>query len=325
MYRNLVALACAGVLAACASGEGSNPITDLDPDDTTLIDENTTPDEPTTGDGDGEDSSNVFGDSLNNDRLTANEMSFDADTGELVLNNMPFDGDDNIYEVDKTISDNFGSSNFNVYRNASGPASYFAVFRVSDSGYSQVGTAGTESYVSFGYGAAAAQRLSGSGALPDDQQTYVFTGEYAAVRTVIDPDSGSIMQYVSGTATLRVDTEDFDDTGVVGGYIADRSFFDANGVQISDLDGVGDFITLTDTDINFDNWTIASADATVYTDNGTTAGASGSWDGLFAGPNGEEIAGVVVVEGSGPIGIDPDTGSYVEVQVRETGGFIATR
>jgi hypothetical protein len=46
---------------------------------------------------------------------------------------------------------------------------------------------------------------------------------------------------------------------------------------------------------------------------------------LFAGPNGEEVAGIVVVSGTGPIGIDPATGDLIEVQVRETGGFIATR
>ncbi|PYG33072.1 hypothetical protein [Pelagimonas varians] len=322
MYRNLVALAFACALASCTGG---NPLTDDEgvAVGNPLLDEDEVPDETETGNGDGDDASNVFGSDLNAD-LTVNEMSFDPATGELVLNNMPFDGDDNIYTRDDTISDAIGSE-FDVYRNASGPASYYAVFRLSDTGYSQVGTAGTESYVSFGYGGAAAQRLSGSGALPNDQQTYVFTGEYAAVRTVIDSEDGSTMQYVAGTATLRVDTEDFDETGVIGGYIADRSFFDANGVQITDLDGVGDFITLKDSDINFDNWTISSADATVYTDNGTTAGATGSWDGLFAGPNGEEIAGVVVVEGTGPIGIDPDTGNYVEVDVRETGGFIATR
>ena len=162
------------------------------------------------------------------------------------------------------------------------------------------------------------------GALPKPDQSYIFNGEYAAVRTIIDPDTGSQIQYVAGTVQIRVDIEDFDDTGAVEGIIADRTFFDSNGVAIDDLNGSGEFIGLSTAEINFDNWTIGSAEASINGGYGTT-GATGTWEGLFAGPNGEEVAGIVVIEGTGPIGIDVDTGEYIEVQVREVGGFVAER
>jgi len=59
--------------------------------------------------------------------------------------------------------------------------------------------------------------------------------------------------------------------------------------------------------------------------------ADGNWNGLCPGPNGEEIAGIVVVQGPGPIGIYPVTGNYLYTnvaegqEIREVGGFVARR
>ncbi|MBO9465600.1 hypothetical protein J7443_10210 [Tropicibacter sp. R15_0] len=335
MYRNFVALACAGVLSACAAigsdgdnsdnplvggtgsgiGSGSQPLV-ADPTET--VDDST----PVTGTD--TDPDQAFGHE-HDANLRMNAVNFDSTTGELVLNNLPFDGDDNLYQRDGAASVSIqgtSGTGFDAYRNASGTADYYAVFRLSDSGFSQVTAAATDRYVSFGFGGVAAQRLSGSGALPEADQSYIFTGEYAAVRTVTNTGAGVSVQYVTGVATLDVDIEDFDDIGAVEGIIASRQFFDENGVHIADLDGA-DFISLATSQINFDDWTIQSSTATAYV-NGE-AGATGNWEGMFAGPNGEEVAGIVIVEGDGPVGIDPDTGAYVEVSVRETGGFVATR
>ncbi len=325
MYRTFIALALAGVVAGCTF-TGGNP-NDAGNDEGVgtgaqpLIKEPTVED---AGTGDQVDTSdvNVYGADLNAD-LTMNDMTFDPATGELVLNNMPFDGGQNTYARDAagTAALAGTGSGFEAYRNTAGSNRYYAVFRRSDSGFSQVGAVGTDSYISFGFGGVSAQRLEGSGAIPTPDN-YVFNGEYAAVRTFIDPATGSQVQYVSGTIQLRVDIEDFDTTGAVEGIITNRQFFDANGIEINDIAGA-DFISLATATINFDNWTINSSTATSQLD-GMTA-ASGNWQGLFAGPNGEEIAGVVFVEGQGAIGVDPATGDYIQVQVRESGAFVAER
>lgn len=319
IYRNFLALTAVGVLAACTGG---SPITSAD---AVGIGTGTQPltleaeqvEETTEAAG----SPNIYGSEINSE-LTLNDLDYDPATDELVLNNLPFDGD-NIYARNAAVSASVGSA-FGVYENVGGNSNYYAVFRRAGSGYSQVGTVGTDRYLSFGFGGVAAQRLDGSGALPAANTQYLFTGEYAAVRTIIDPTTGSQVQYVAGTAQIDVDIADFDTTGAVEGVIVNRRFFDNNGVQLTALD-TADFISLATGEINFDNWTIASSTATAVSLTTGQSGASGTWQGLFAGPNGEEVAGIVVVSGSGPVGIDPATGDFIEVQVRETGGFIATR
>ena len=333
MYRNFLVLALAGAISACAMegssldsgnddgvGTGTQPLTGEEQP-------TNVPDEPTIGP---VSSVDVYGADLNAD-LRLNEVSYDPDTDELLLNNMPFDGDDGAYARDAAGTAGLAStgSGFGAYCNTSGQAEYYAVFRRSDNAYSQVVTAGTDRYFSFGFGGAAALRLDGTGALPDANQSYVFNGEYAGVRTIPDESSGTSIQYVAGTAQIDVDIEDFDSVGAVEDLIVDRRFFDANGVQVAGLNDA-DYISLATAQINFDDWTISSSTATVRSV-GTTdpnvswTGATGNWEGLFAGPNGEEVAGIIVVEGDGPVGIDPATGDYIVREVRETGGFVATR
>lgn len=333
MYRIIAALALASALAACdganLTGSGSNGIgTGAQP----LVPEPP----PENGGGNGSDTDPdpdtlLTSELANPDAsLTVNEMSYDAATDTLVFNNLPFDSNqavagENSYVRNPGVSAALASTGFGAYRNAAGPGAssqYYAVFRRSASGNSQVGAVGTDRYLSFGFGGAAAQRLNGKGKLPNANDSYVFTGEYAAVRTVVDDTTGTRMEYVAGTALIDVDIEDFDVKGAVEGLIVNRSFFDANGVRLSDLDGA-DFITLKTAEINFDNWTISSSDASTVLDGEEKQ--TGSWAGLFAGPNGEEVVGIVVVEGDGPVGIDPTSGDYLLQQVRETGGFIATR
>lgn len=324
MYRIFLALAAASVLSACEGaaptveqgvgiGTGTQPLTEEESQDDIA---------PETPLGD-RSPVNVYGDEADAD-LTMNDMKFDPATGELVLNNLPFDGDDNLYTRDAALSSGLqaGGSSFDVYTNVDGRASYYAVFRRSDSGYSQVGAAATDRYLGFGFGGVSAQRLRGNGRLPNANQAYLFTGEYAAVRTVDDPTTGTQVQYVAGTVEIDVDIQDFDVSGAVEGVIVDRRFFDENGVRIASLDNA-DFVSLATADIDFSDWTIMSSQATSVVRG--ESGASGTWEGLFTGPNGEEVAGIVVMEGEGPVGIDPATGDYILLDVRETGGFIATR
>ncbi len=356
MKRIIAALLLASVLAAC---EGGNP-NDAGNDDGVgkgaqpLIPEPDAEEDTDGGgggDGDGDadgddgdgDNPDANGDEIgadtdpnhvyaDGDLLRMNNMRYDAATDEVVFNNIPFDGEDNLYRRDPVATAGLQANGFNTpaYRNVDGFSDFYAVFRRSPSGYAQFGAVATDRYLGFGFGGASAQRLSGTGALPRTDEQYVFTGEYAAVRTVFD-DSGTAVQYVAGTVELEVDVEDFDVPGAVEGLIVDRRFFDANGVRIGSLDN-SDFIQLRTAEINFDTWTIESSSASSVSllpdgTPGITAGAapSGTWEGLFAGPNGEEVVGIVVVEGEGPVGIDPATGDYISISVRETGGFVTER
>ncbi len=380
MNRTIAALALTSVLGACSSssGSGGNPLVaegleGVGECDQPLVDSDTCPTEDTT---DGTEEvvvdaeRDAFGYQWNESSLPMNEMTYNAATDELYLNNVPFDGDDGLYTRNATVTERIRTGDtdgdgiadqdptnttFAVYEAAEGIASpdveYFAVFRHSPDDYSEAGALGSNRYVSFGYGGAAAQRINGDGSLPNADQSYVFTGEYAGVRTVIVEDD-TVIQYVTGTSNIDVDIEDFDNIGAVEGVIVDRRFFDAQGIEIAAMTGalddddgnpvvgVGDFISLGTADINFDNWTVTSSTAgivmreavsvnsTIGDVTPSTVISEGNWDGVFAGPNGEEISGIVFIEGTGPVGIDVSTGSNIilyDSDIREVGAFTATR
>lgn len=195
----------------------------------------------------------------NNDALTLNNVVYDEQSDTLTINNIPFDDPDNVYQRITTESFN---NQFDAYQSAPTPGSnefqYFAVFRRSDSGQSQVTAAGTDTYIDFGYGGAGAQRLGNQPNLPSSG-IYSYNGEYAAVRTSQSQGVGSdVVEYVTGDAVLRVDFDDFDETGAVGGSIGNRQLYNNAGVSMGALDG---FISLQDTDIDFENGTIVSANA----------------------------------------------------------------
>ena len=58
----------------------------------------------------------------------------------------------------------------------------------------------------------------------------------------------------------------------------------------------------------------------------STQNTTGTWDGIFSGPNGEDISGIVFVQGTGPVGIDVASGTVLtKSTVRETGVFNAQR
>lgn len=317
MYRIFLTLAFAGALSACSGspggGDGDNPLEDgtVCERDNPLEDCQDASDEDPDTDGDSQ-----YGTGMNAE-LTMNNITYDESSDEVVLNNLPFDGDDNVYARNAGVDLGNG---YGAYENAEGNEDYYAVFRRTD--YSQVAAAGTNGYIGFGFGGVGAQRLSGAGSLPETEEAYLFTGEYAAVRTYLDPGSGSEIMYVTGDSQLRVDIEDFDNIGAVEGLVVNRRFFDDAGVELTELAG-SDYISMATSEIDFDNWTINSSDA-VAVQNGQP-GPSGNWSGLFTGPNGEEVAGIVVLEGSGAYAVDETTGEYINADTRETGAFIAER
>ncbi|MBP0483581.1 hypothetical protein [Sagittula salina] len=351
MNRYIAAFALASALASCTSEGGSVLQTGTDVGIATcnqpLVAD--TAEECVTSSSSGSsgsttsDPGEIYATDMNAD-LTANGMSYDPATDQVVFDNVPFDGDDNVY-VRNAATTNYqaaSGSSFGTYNNASGTSAptteFFAVFRRSPGDYSQVGALGSRRYVSYGFGGAGVQRLNGDGSLPDADQSYVFTGEYAAVRTIVESGTATEIQYVAGTSSIDVDIQDFNNVGAVEGFIVNRQFFDVNGVEVAGIGG-RDFIRLATAEINFDSWTITSSTATLQVGNsidkdatidatttGGTQTASGTWEGLFAGPNGEEVAGIVFVEGVGAVGVDAGTGLILtSPTVRETGVFQARR
>ncbi len=245
--------------------------------------------------------------------LSLNNISYNPDTDTLTLNNIPFDDPDNAYQRIPGTKFNNG---FNAYQSAPAPGTneiqYFAVFRRSDSGHSQVAAAGTTAYVDFGYGGAGAQRLGAAPSLPSNG-IYSYSGEYAGVRTSLNAGANgeNTINYVTGDVELAVDFDDFDDTGTVGGFVTNREIYDNAGQPLGALDG---FISLQDSTIDFTNATIETATASEVV--GGNIVRSGNWEGVLAGPGASEVAGILFVEGS--------TGN-ANNGIREVGGFIAER
>ncbi|MEL7133880.1 MAG: hypothetical protein AAGK77_15880, partial [Pseudomonadota bacterium] len=149
MTRTAALLALAALLVACGDG---NPFTDAEDG------EDSTPD-PGTG------SSSVF---FEDGDLVANNIVFDASSDTLVINNIPFDDPDNEYV--RITTENFIGSGFDAYESDPAPGSgedqYFAIFRRSDSGNSQVAAATSAEFIGFGFGGGGAQRLGGDPTLP---------------------------------------------------------------------------------------------------------------------------------------------------------------
>ncbi|MFW2589923.1 hypothetical protein [Sagittula sp. SSi028] len=359
MKRIFAALALTGALGACASSSGGSDSDGADvlrSTDTVGIGECDQPlvSEDTGCEDDADDGTTDTDETVDPNQYNGNvsNIGFDTATGEVVIDGLPFDGD-NSYTRNAFASDSSAlatNSSFDAYTASNGSTTYYALFRRSESGYAQVGASATDRYITFGPTGAGAQRLAGDGALPSSQNSYQFNGEYAAVRTIVDDAADTVVQYVSGTIRLDVDTDDFDGRGEVSGVVQDRVFYDTNGNTLFTTDtSVGgrdqEYISLTDGAIDFDDWTISSASGSAaivangaLSDPGATGVpadaegsrqiTSGDWSGVFAGPNGEEVAGVLLVEGQGAVGIDESTGQTIILtadNIQEVGTFVARR
>jgi hypothetical protein len=319
MRRLITAVAITAVLAGC---DGENPFMDEVEVEPTI--ETGVPPEDTVAD-DG----TIFATDINAD-LTADAFSYDdqgtVDPADdtLRINNIPFDNSD-ISGGGYTRSAATLPNGFDVYEsNASGMPSrqYYAVFQRLT--YSEVAAIGTGDYNTFGFGGATAQQLDSTNGIPPESTSfYTFAGDYAAVRITTNAGGSDDVEYITGDATLFVDILDFDVNGAVEGVIDNRQLFDVNGNPLGLLT---DFVSLATAGIDFTTGDIGSSVASgnefvINPDTGApelSNTTTGEWQGIFAGPNGAEIAGFVVLEG--------DTNeAEVDDIVRETGVFIVVR
>lgn len=313
MSRYLIATSVIAMLAGC---DGTNPFMDE------VIETDVETEETVADDG------TIFATDLNAD-LTGNAFEYNDqgtdDTSDDILrvNNIPFDNSD-ISDGGYTRSAVTLPNGFDVYEsNDSGTPTrqYYAIFQ--EATYSEVAAIGTGDYIGFGFGGAAAQQLTDDNGIPDERAAfYTFTGDYAAVRVTTNAGGSGDVEYITGDATLYVDILDFDVTGAVEGVIGNRELYDVDGNSLGELN---DFVSLATAEIDFTTGDIGSSSATSseFVTNELTGApelttvTDGSWQGIFAGPDGNEIAGFVVLEGS-------TTAAEVDDDARETGVFIVT-
>lgn len=301
-------------LAACSDGTVAFGDGSTSSDDTT-----DSTDDTGTGDGSGDGSGSGGSGDSTGDTVAINEIlvedvgsgltmsaySFDDTTGELKLVDLPFDASDDTYTL---ISSTALGNGFSLYE--SNPASsdatmqYYAVFRRSDSGNSQVVAAATSGFSSLGRAGLAATRLNDTITLPSDGN-YRYTGQYAGLRVT---EESSATDTVTGDVFLLIDFDD-NDTGTIVGNITNRVPRDAATLAVGDPLAS---VALKTSAIDRVNSRVVEGEAA---ETGDGESGSGSWQAIFAGPNGEEIAGVLLLSDSST-GPDPQA-------VREVGGFIA--
>lgn len=260
----------------------------------------------------------VYGDAVDVDDLSMNSLVYDAARDELIVNNIPFDGVSAANGQAAYVNTGALPNGYGLYESVetaeTGRRQYYAVFRRSTSGFSQAAAVGTDDYIGFGFGGVTAQSNTASVALPGGGE-YVYTGEYAAVRTFDKAEAGAPneVQYVTGDVELDVDIRDFDVTGAVEGIIDNRMLYAQDGSFIGVLD---DYVALATGEIDTDTLSVTSSNAFGVSFSDASTITTGNWAAVFAGPRGQEIAGIVVLEGT----VTPDADSGT---VRETGVFIA--
>ncbi|MEN8919030.1 MAG: hypothetical protein ABF254_10605 [Octadecabacter sp.] len=291
MIRSLTALAVFAVLAGC---DGENPfMPDVVVDPITGAAETLEPGDP-----------NV---SVNNrfaydtgQNLTLNAVSYDdngtpGNTSDdaLVINNLPFDGPDGRY-LEAEVLANGATVYASQQTQTTGTTQTYAVFIRADN--VDVTSAGSGQWNGFGYSGANINR--DSFALPGGIGEYIYTGNYAATRTF--SDRGGI-EIISGQLNLRLDELDFDNDGTfegaLDGNITNRQREGAAGAL-----GLGGLppIVLAVTRYNPDTGVWEGGTASTYLDNGDIR-ASGTHDGLLAGPNGDEVGGYSIITGAADV------------------------
>ncbi len=272
----------------------------------------------------------------------ATGYDYDSATDTFYVDNLAFDGD-NTYSRGTAVSSL--APNIAVYESdapgidpISGlqhdDAEYRAVYGVSDTGTTKFAIVRPAGYNDFGFRGYTYER-EGSVTLPTDiQATYI--GDYGGVR-VYEGTTG--LDYVTGTAVMSVDFNDFNQAPGVSLYVVDRHLYDINGNDVTTeyldalmaantqgvrptnglgQDNLPDINPVIRIDAADTNGEVTSEVFTLLElDNGSTTNlSSGNYYAIMAGDGASEIVGIVVMTGT-----DPRNSTSFE----ETGGFIVTR
>lgn len=282
MFRQFTAVSILTLLAACGDGQ---PFTfgAINPD--TGEEEELDPTDPNT------DINNRFLFDLDRS-LTMNSVEYDAANDELIINNLPFDGPSQRYDRAGRLP-NGGRFYESRQTATTGLIQHYAVFLRSDA--LEATAANGADWIEFGYGGANINRSSFN--LPDSGE-YVYVGVYSGVRTFSDRGG---LELVAGEVEVLLDIDDLDPRGEgneriqgsIVGTITDRGTIPmSGGGDAYDLPNVimarVDFVTNTG-EFN-------EGQASTFEDGEVRD--SGTYEGLIAGRNGEEIGGYVVLEGN---------------------------
>ncbi|ATI42585.1 hypothetical protein CBW24_11590 [Pacificitalea manganoxidans] len=292
------AVALALTLSACGGGDGSNPVTggsDSSTDDGTPDEEDTSDGEDVTTPTTGDNTTRTTGD------LTG--ITYNAADNTITVDDLPFDGVDGVY-VNTGVT---AVAGFNVYASQrgdeTGQRQYYAVYRKDT--YVEAGSVQTGDYFDFGFGGAQYKRSDDTVTLPIGTGEAVYNGSYGGTRVESGSGNEDDISIVSGTARIEVDFLDFETTSAVEGQIHSRQYYTVDGTLLGNLPTIY-LNTANITESGF----IESGEANTYDEEGEAV-ESGSYAGVFAGPNGEQITGVIILED------DRST-------VREIGVFTAT-
>ncbi|WP_102107559.1 hypothetical protein [Oceaniglobus roseus] len=265
----------------------------------------------------------------------AENIAYDGTTDTFLVDNLAFDGvtsGQSVYARGTAVS---SLGPFAVYESATvaddvfngqpiNQFAYRAIYGVSNSGNTQFAIVRTGSYVNYGFGGFIYQRDTGVTLPTTGQGSY--TGQYAGLR---DFDGVGGLEYTQGDAAVQVDFEDFNDGQGVTAQITNRRIFDIAGNDVTQ-DVISAWNTANPTNtigalpvIRFrigDGVADANGELAgeAFSNIGGEGFEAGNFYAMMAGPNAEEITGVVVVTSTDPR--FPSTPT-----VRETGGFIVYR
>ncbi|MBV1865863.1 MAG: hypothetical protein KUG74_15720 [Rhodobacteraceae bacterium] len=224
----------------------------------------------------------------------ASRIEYDASTDQLIVESLPFD--DNVFEGRYDRRKAFDVPGFKAYRSIRGFDNYIAYYGTSSTGNVSTAIVAQDGYRDHGHAGAGYARKTAVN-LPSSTQKAYFSGSYVGLRTFNDPRE--FLDTITGNAQMEADFSD----GKVRGWIRNR---------IADKNISGDpvraDISLLETDIDTDEAIFSGFVEPGFVKVATDPDPIGTYYGLFGGPDGKEIAGVVVIEVDG---------------VRETGSFVA--
>ena len=274
MIRTFSPMLALLLVTACGPGNPLFNEADVDP---SLVD----PTNPNTS------ISNRFLFDLNRN-LTMNAVEYDAENDELVINNIPFDGPDGRYDRVGTLS-NGGGYYASRETPTTGQIQSYAVFLRSD--MLEATAANGAEWSGFGYGGANINREDFN--LPDSGE-YVYVGVYSGVRTFDDRGG---LELVAGDVEVLLDIDDLDPSGDIQGSIVGTVY----NRQVTPLAGGGSnyglpAIQLTRVSFDTAQGYFVDGESRTFNRDGDQIG-SGTYEGLIAGDDGEEIGGYVVLEG----------------------------
>lgn len=245
-------------------------------------------------------------------------ITYDPATNQLIIGNLEFDGPSERYDATGITT----VPGYGVFKNPqvgeTGQFRYIAVY--GEGSYGSVGAVGTGDYGGFGPGGAMYTTNGNTVRLPTVRGELIYDGTYAGIRVLGTKDDDFTadlppsplpdptrppspdLSLTSGTTQLLVDLRDPANKLAILGWVRARQLIDQNGTVVGTLPD----IPLSETTISADTATFNGlVDATPGT---------GTYQGAFTGPNGQEILGFLVFKG-----VDGATGS----NFKETGVFIA--